>query len=86
MATPHSHLLPPFSEIEQGDYLKSINKKLYDIKDEFQHTVEENMAAFMGTLDQTTILSQQVERVTRELKTVRSRVSDHQVRIYFYLL
>lgn len=82
MATPHSHLLPPFSEIEQGDYLKSINKKLYDIKDEFQHTVEENMAAFMGTLDQTTILSQQVERVTRELKTVRSRVSDHQQSLF----
>lgn len=80
MASKRQTLLPPLSDGDQGDYLNTINERLSTVKEEIQSTIEDNMTVFMETLDQTTFLSQQVERLSRELRRVRSRVSDPHVR------
>lgn len=81
MASKRQNLLPPLAGGDQGDYLNTINERLASVKEEIQTTIEDNMTVFMETLDQTTLLSQQVERLSRELRRVRSRVSDPHVRI-----
>lgn len=84
MASGRASLLPPFTEGDQGGYLNAIQEQLSSVKEDIQATIEDNMTLFMETLDQTTLLSQQVDRVSRELRRVRSRVSDPHVRPPFY--
>jgi hypothetical protein len=79
-------LLPPFSEGDHDHYLSKINQRLSGIKEEIQVTIEDNMALFMETLDHTMQLSHQVDRVSQELKHIRSRVADPQVCILIYLI
>jgi hypothetical protein len=69
-------LLPPFSEDDHGNYLTKIHDRLSGIKEKMRATIEDNLALYMDTLDHTTQLSHQVGRVSRELDSIRSRVSD----------
>jgi hypothetical protein len=75
------HLLPPLVEGDHGSYLTAINQKLSGIKEDIHETIKDNLGLVMETLDHTTHLSRQVARVSAELKHVRARVSDPQVRI-----
>lgn len=81
MASSKANLLPPFKEGDQHGYLNAIQEQLSTIKEDIQGTIEDNMTMFMETLDQTTLLSQQVDGVSHELRKVRSRVSDPHVRM-----
>lgn len=76
-------LLPPFSAAEHDNYLGKIQERLAGIKEQMQVVIEDNLTLFMETLDQTTQLSQQVDRVSKELKSIHSRVSDPTVRPFF---
>lgn len=78
-ATSLQDLLPPLPTGEHGSYLTAVNEKLGDIKQQVYNSVRDNMDVFLETLDHTTQLSQQVDRVSHELTNVKSRVKDPQV-------